>query len=78
MCNMLACVAVYMYICSIRSVIYTCFLKMVRTRVNKGKCVDFLSKTKQFDWIKELFILIEQNLIPLLTMNERENLYVFV
>lgn len=45
---------------------------MVRTRVNKGKCVDFLSKTKQFDWIKELFILNEQNFIPLLTMNERE------
>lgn len=41
LCNMLACVAVYMYNCSIRSVIYTCFLKMVRTRVNKGKCVDF-------------------------------------
>lgn len=38
----------------------------------------FLSKTKQFDWIKELFILNEQNLIPLLTMNEREHLYVFV
>lgn len=75
---MLTCVAVYMYICSIRSVIYTCFLKMVRTRVNKGKCVEFLSKTKQFDWIKELFILNEQNLIPLLTMNERKNLYVFV
>lgn len=37
----------------------------------------FLSKTKQFDWIKELFILNEQNLIPLLTMNERKNLYVF-
>lgn len=32
----------------------------------------FLSKTKQFDWIKELFILNEQNLIPLLTMNERK------
>lgn len=65
LCNMLACVAVYMCICSIRSVIYTCFLKMVRTRVNGGKCVYFVQDKTV--WLDEnlFFILYEQNFIPL-------------
>lgn len=65
LCNMLACVAVYMCICSIRSVTYTCFLKMVRTRVNGVKCVYFVQDKTV--WLDEnlFFILYEQNFIPL-------------